>query len=35
MTPGASVWWPQLDDGIDLADFLKYRWGNVKETVAA
>ena len=35
LTPGASVWWPQLDDGIYLADFLEYRWGKVKETVAA
>ena len=32
---GASVWWPQLDNGIYLADFLEYRWGKVKETVAA
>jgi hypothetical protein len=35
LTPGASVWWPQLDDGIYLEDFLQYRWGKVKEAVAA
>jgi hypothetical protein len=23
---GRSVWWPQLDDGLYLPDFLKYRW---------
>jgi hypothetical protein len=32
---GRSVWWPQLDDGLYLPDFLQYRWGkevqNLKE----
>jgi len=35
LTPGANIWWPQLDDGIYLEDFLQYRWGKVKEAVAA
>jgi hypothetical protein len=24
---GLHVWWPQLDDGLYLPDFLQYRWG--------
>jgi hypothetical protein len=24
---GVSIWWPQLDDGLYLPDFLQYRWG--------
>jgi hypothetical protein len=24
---GLSVWWPQLDDGLYLPDFLERRWG--------
>ncbi len=24
---GMSVWWPQLDDGLYLPDFLEHRWG--------
>jgi hypothetical protein len=32
---GLHVWWPQLDDGLYLPDFLQYRWGkevqNLKE----
>ena len=23
---GLSVWWPQLDDGLYLPDFLEHRW---------
>ena len=25
--PYFDVWWPQLDDGLYLPDFLQYRWG--------
>ena len=25
--PYFSIWWPQLDDGLYLPDFLEYRWG--------
>jgi len=35
LTPGASVWWPQLDDGLYLADFLEYRWRKKPQAVAA
>lgn len=35
LTPGVSVWWPQLDDGLYLADFLKYRWKQEPHPVAA
>ena len=24
---GRAVWWPQLDDGLYLPDFLEFRWG--------
>lgn len=24
---GSAVWWPQLDDGLYLPDFLEHRWG--------
>jgi hypothetical protein len=27
---GASVWWPQLDDGIYFPEFLEFRWGNAR-----
>ena len=30
-----SVWWPQLDDGLYLPDFLEYRWGKERRGVAA
>ena len=30
-----GVWWPQLDDGLYLPDFLEYRWGKEKRGVAA
>jgi hypothetical protein len=29
------VWWPQLDDGLYLPDFLEYRWGKARAVVAA
>jgi hypothetical protein len=32
---GVDVWWPQLDDGLYLPDFLEYRWGKVQGGVAA
>ena len=32
---GSAVWWPQLDDGLYLPDFLEYRWGKVPRSVAA
>jgi hypothetical protein len=32
---GLSVWWPQLDDGLYLPDFLEHRWGRVVNAVAA
>ena len=30
-----GVWWPQLDDGLYLPDFLEHRWGKVPRGVAA
>ena len=30
-----GIWWPQLDDGLYLPDFLEYRWGKEKRGVAA
>jgi hypothetical protein len=30
-----DIWWPQLDDGLYLPDFLEYRWGKVPRGVAA
>ena len=30
-----SVWWPQLDDGLYLPDFLEHRWGKERRGVAA
>ena len=32
---GVDIWWPQLDDGLYLPDFLEYRWGKEKRGVAA
>ena len=32
---GISVWWPQLDDGLYLPDFLEHRWGPERRGVAA
>jgi hypothetical protein len=30
-----GIWWPQLDDGLYLPDFLEYRWGKAQGEVAA
>jgi hypothetical protein len=32
---GLSVWWPQIDDGLYLPDFLEHRWGKVWTGAAA
>jgi hypothetical protein len=32
---GLDVWWPQLDDGLYLPDFLEHRWGKARSVVAA
>jgi hypothetical protein len=24
---GTGIWWPQIDDGLYLPDFLEHRWG--------
>jgi hypothetical protein len=32
---GVDVWWPQLDDGLYLPDFLEHRWGKAQAGVAA
>jgi Protein of unknown function (DUF2442) len=32
---GLDVWWPQLDGGLYLPDFLEHRWGKEKRGVAA
>ena len=32
---GVDIWWPQLDDGLYLPDFLEHRWGKVPRSVAA
>jgi hypothetical protein len=34
-THGVDIWWPQLDDGLYLPDFLEYRWGKVRGGGAA
>lgn len=26
---GVHLWWPQIDDGIYLPDFLEYRWHKI------
>lgn len=35
LPPGASIYWPQLDDGLSLGDFLEHRWRREPEAVAA
>jgi hypothetical protein len=30
-----DVWWPQLDDGLFLPDYLEHRWGKTQGGVAA
>ena len=32
---GTGIWWPQIDDGLYLPDFLERRWGKVPRGVAA
>jgi hypothetical protein len=32
---GLAVWWPQIDDGLYLPDFLEHRWGKGLVGVAA
>ena len=32
---GTDIWWPQLDDGLYLPDFLEHRWGSERHGVAA
>lgn len=32
---GTDVWWPQIDDGLYLPNFLQYRWHDRTEAVAA
>jgi len=32
---GSAVWWPQLDDGLYLPDFLEHRWGKARGVAAA
>src|ERR1700712_809909 len=32
---GVDVWWPQLDDGLYLPDFLEHRWGKERKGAAA
>ncbi len=32
---GVDIWWPQLDDGLYLPDFLEHRWGKMGRGVAA
>jgi hypothetical protein len=32
---GLHIWWPQLDDGLYLPDFLEHRWGKARSEVAA
>jgi|GEM_PF-2343696 len=35
LNPGTAIYWPQLDDGLDLMDFLEYRWRREASAVAA
>lgn len=32
---GIDIWWPEIDDGLYLLDFLKYRWHNQNDSIAA
>ena len=32
---GLDIWWPQLDDGFYLPDFLEHRWGKPFQNLAA
>jgi hypothetical protein len=35
LKPATALYWPQLDDGLHLNDFLEYRWRREPESVAA
>jgi hypothetical protein len=32
---GFDIWWPQIDDGLYLPDFLEYRWRKEQSNIAA
>ena len=32
---GVDIWWPDLDDGLYLPDFLRYRWHKHTNLIAA
>ena len=32
---GTGIWWPQLDDGLYLPDFLERRWGKAPISATA
>ncbi len=32
---GLDIWWPELDDGLYLPDFLEHRWGKQFQGLAA
>jgi hypothetical protein len=32
---GVDIWWPQLDDGLYLPDFLERRWGKAPQAAPA
>jgi hypothetical protein len=32
---GIDIWWPQLDDGLYLPDFLENRWVQERHPIAA
>lgn len=32
---GVDLWWPDLDDGLYLPDFLRYRWQQQSNPIAA
>ena len=34
-TEGLHIWWPQLDDGLYLPDFLEHRWSQQLGAFAA
>jgi hypothetical protein len=35
MAPYVAIWWPQIDDGLYLPEFLERRWRKVERGVAA
>jgi hypothetical protein len=35
LNPATAIYWPQLDDGMDLYDFLEYRWRREPTQIAA